>query len=144
GPDGGPSNFGAEGDYSVGLSWKIGPGGLFDSGRINTSKARLAAARVSDSKLQDVVVAQVVAGVVRVGSTAAQIRVGEGNVATATETFRLTRERRQYGVGIVLEDIQAQQAVTQARSDYVTAVAENDKAQYTLSKAVGTVDGAGK
>jgi len=144
GPDGGPSNFGAEGDYTVGLSWKIGPGGLFDSGRINTSKARLAAARISESKLQDAVVAQVVAGLVRVNSTAAQIRVAERNLATATETFRLTRERKQYGVGIVLEDIQAQQAVTQARSDYVTAVAENDKAQYALSKAVGMVDAPGK
>jgi hypothetical protein len=47
-------------------------------------------------------------------------------------------------VGIVLEDIQAQQAVTQARSDFVTAVAEHDKAQYALSKAVGTADAKGK
>jgi outer membrane protein TolC len=31
-------------------------------------------------------------------------------------------------VGIVLEDIQAQQALAQARSDYVTAVAEYNKA----------------
>src|SRR5262249_46007966 len=46
GPDGGPSNLGAEGDYTVGLSWRIGPGGLFDSGRINASKARLAAAQL--------------------------------------------------------------------------------------------------
>src|SRR5262249_31973043 len=34
GPDGGPNNFGAEGDYGVGLSWRIGPGGLFDKGRV--------------------------------------------------------------------------------------------------------------
>jgi outer membrane protein TolC len=143
GPDGGPSHFGAEGDYRVGLSWKIGPGGLFDSGRINGSKARLASARISDSKLKDAVISQVVVGLVRVNSTAAQIRVAERNLATTTETFRLTRERKQYGVGIVLEDIQAQQAVTQARSDYVTAVAEHDKAQYALSRAVGTVGGSG-
>jgi outer membrane protein TolC len=144
GPDGGPSNFAAEGDYAVGLSWRIGPGGLFDSGRINNSKARLAAARISDSKLKDAIISQVVAGLVRVNSTATQIGVAERNLATATETFRLTRERKQYGVGIVLEDIQAQQAVTQARSDYVNAVAEHDKAQYALSKAVGTVGAPGK
>lgn len=144
GPDGGPSNFGAEGDYTVGLSWRIGPGGMFDLGRVNSSKARLAAAQFTDSKLKDAVISQVVAGLVRVNSTAAQIRLAERNLATATETFRLTRERKQFGVGIVLEDIQAQQAVTQARSDYVTAVAENDKTQYALSKAVGTVDASGK
>ncbi|MGH7969587.1 MAG: TolC family protein [Limisphaerales bacterium] len=139
GPDGGPSNLSAEGDYMVGLSWRIGPGGLFDAGRINASKARLAAAQFSDSKLQDIVVSQVVTGSVRVNSTAAQIRLAERNLATTTETLRLTRERKQYGVGIVLEDIQAQQALTQSRSDYVTAVAEYDKAQYGLNKAVGGV-----
>ncbi len=144
GPDGGSSNFGAEGDYLVGLSWRIGPGGLFDAGRVNASKARLAAAQFSDSKLKDAIIAQVVSGLVRVSSTGAQIRLAEGNLGTATETLRLTRERKQYGVGVVLEDIQAQQALTQARSDYVTSVAEYDKAQYGLNKAVGgVVDTAG-
>lgn len=144
GPDSGHSTFAGEGDYSVGLSWRVGPGGLFDSGRVNASKARMAEARVLDSKLKDSIVSQVVAGLVRLNSTAAQIRLAERNLATATESLRLTRERKQFGVGIVLEDIQAQQTVTQARSDYVTAVAEHDKAQYGLSKAVGTVEAAGK
>ncbi len=137
GPDGGPSNFGAEGDYLVGLSWRIGPGGLFDRGRVNASKARLTAAQLADSKLKDIIVSDVVASLTRVKSTAAQIGLAERNLATATETLRLTRERKQYGVGLVLEDIQAQQALTQARSDYVTAVAEHDKAQYGLNKATG-------
>jgi outer membrane protein TolC len=139
GADGGPSNFGAEGDYLVGLSWRIGPGGLFDSGRINASKARLAAAQFADSKLKDTIISQVVAGLVRVNSTAAQIDLAARNLNTASETLQLTRQRKQFGVGIVLEDIQAQQALTQARSDYVTAVAENEKAQYALSRATGSV-----
>ncbi len=141
GPDNGSSTFGAEGDYLVGLNWRIGPGGLFDSGRINASKARLAAAQLSDSQLKDAIVSQVVTGMVRVNSTAARIQLAERNLVTASETLRLTRERKQYGVGIVLEDIQAQQALTQARSDYVTAVAEYDKAQYALNKAVGSLPG---
>ncbi len=137
GPDGGPSTFGAEGDYMVGLSWRIGPGGLFDSGRVNASKARLAEAQLAETKLKDVVIGQVVATHARVASTAAQIDLAERNLATSTETLRLTRERKQFGVGIVLEDIQAQQALTQARSDYVTALAEYNKAQYALNRAVG-------
>jgi hypothetical protein len=55
GPDGGPSHFGAEGDYLVGLSWRIGPGGLFDQGRVHASKARLAQAGLTDSKLHNMV-----------------------------------------------------------------------------------------
>lgn len=140
GPDSGPSTtLAAEGDYSVGLSWRVGPGGLFDRGRINATKAQLAAAQFADSKLQDVITAQVVAGLARVNSTATQIGLAEHNLSTAAETLRLTRQRKQYGVGIVVEDIQAEQALNQARSDYVTAVAENDKAQYALSRATGNV-----
>ncbi len=137
GPDGGPDHFGAEGDYLVGLSWRIGPGGLLDSARIDASKARLAAAELSESKLKDAVIAQVVGALTRVRSLAAQMELARQNLGTAAETLRLTRERKQFGVGIVLEDIQAQQALTQARSVYVSAVAEYDKAQYALRQAVG-------
>ena len=137
GPDSGPSNFGAEADYLVGLSWRIGPGGLFDSGRVNASKARLAAASYADSKLKDVIVSDVVGSLVRVNSTAAQIQLAEHNLNTASETLRLTQQRKQFGVGAVLEDIQAQQALTQARSAYITALAEHNKAQYALNRAVG-------
>lgn len=139
GPDSGPGNFGPEGDYSVGLSWRIGPGGLFDSGRVKTSKARVHAAELSQVKLRDEIISQVVSGVAQIQSLSAQIELAERNLSTASETLRLTRARKQYGVGVVLEDIQAQQDLTQARADYFTGLAEYDKAQYRLSKAVGGV-----
>jgi outer membrane protein TolC len=137
GPDGSPDNFGAVGDYTVGLGWRIGPGGLFDSARIRAARARLATAELGTAKLHDAIVSQVVAGLIRVRSTSAQIDLARGNLAAADETLRLTRARKQYGVGQVLEDIQAQQALTQARSDYFTALGEYNKAQYGLSRAVG-------
>jgi OMF family outer membrane factor len=137
GADSGPSTFGAEGDYLVGLSWRIGPGGLFDSGRVNASKARLAAVRLDEAKLKDTITSQVVIALTRAQSLWAQIALAQRNLTTASETLRLTRERKQYGVGVVLEDIQAQQDLTQARSDFLTALAEYNKARYGLNKAVG-------
>src|SRR5262249_55509923 len=101
GPDGGPDNFAAEGDYSIALSWRIGPGGIFDSGRINARKARLAATQLSDSQLRDTIITQVVASLARVRSTAVQIELAKRNLTTANETLRLTRERKQFGVGVV-------------------------------------------
>jgi outer membrane protein TolC len=133
----GTDNFGHSEDYLIGLSWRIGPGGLFDSGRVKADKARLAATQLSQTKLKDAVISQVVSAATRMQSLSDQITLAQRNLTTANETFRLTRERKQYGVGIVLEDIQAQQALTQAHSDYVTAVAEHNKAQYGLNKAVG-------
>ena len=137
GPDSGRGRVGPVRDYTVGVTWRIGPGGLFDFGRINANNAQLATVQLGDAKLKDAITADVVASLTRVHSLADQIALAERSLGTTNEALRLTRARKQFGVGIVLEDIQAQQAVTQARSDYFTAIAEFDKAQYGLNKAVG-------
>jgi outer membrane protein TolC len=131
-------NFGPTQDYFVGLAWRIGPGGLFDFGRIHAGQARLQTAELHSEKLRDEITRQVVESHTRVQSLFDQLGTGKQNLATASETLRLTRERKQFGVGIVLEDIQAQQELTRAKSDYLTTVAEYNKAQYALSWAVGT------
>ncbi len=132
-------NFGQSEDYFVGLGWRIGPGGLFDFGRVNATKARLETARLGVEKIQDEVIRQVVEGQTRVDSLRDQLGTVKQNLATASETLRLTRERKQFGVGAVLEDIQAQQDLTRARSDYVTTIAEYNKAEFILSRAVGSL-----
>jgi outer membrane protein TolC len=137
GPEGSSGTFDGMADYFVGLSWRVGPGGLFDSGRIKATKARLTATQLAQAKLKDAVTSQVVDALVTVNSMAAQIQLAEQNLNTASETLRLTQQRKQFGVGIVLEDIQAQQALTQARSDYITALADYNRAQYALSRAIG-------
>jgi outer membrane protein TolC len=139
GPDNAVGNFGAMGDYTLGLSWRIGPGGLLDSGRINANKARLASAQLADSRLKDVIIGQVVASLTRAQSLSTQITLAERRLTSSSETLKLTQERKQFGVGAVLEDIQAQQDLEMARSDYLTTLAEYNKAQYGLSHAVGAV-----
>src|SRR5208283_4198518 len=86
GPDGGPNSFGAEGDYLVGVTWRIGPGGLFDAGRVNASKAQLASVRLGEAKLRDTITTQVVVGFTRMQSLGAQIALVFFNEAAATET----------------------------------------------------------
>jgi len=139
GKNGSTGNFGETEDYVVGLGWRIGPGGLFDVGRVRASKARLEAAKLSGTKAQDEITRQVVESHTRAQSLLDQIATAKQNLATASETLRLTRERKQFGVGIVLEDIQAQQELTRARSDYLNTVAEYNKSEYGLSKAIGTL-----
>jgi outer membrane protein TolC len=135
-------NFGPSEDYYVGVGWRIGPGGLFDFGRVNASKARLETIRLGGEKLKDQIVGEVVENHNRVRSLSDQIQTTKRNLATASETLRLTRERKEFGVGIVLEDIQAQQELTRARSDYLSAIGEFDKAQYGLAQAVGGLSDA--
>jgi len=68
--------------------------------------------------------------------------LAEAKLGFATETLRVTHERKQYGVGAVLEDLQAQQDLDRARSDYVNLLAEYNKAQYSIRRAIGSVPGS--
>lgn len=141
GKDGSTGNFGPTEDFFIGLGWRIGPGGLLDFGRVHTADARLEIARLGGEKLRDQIIREVVENHTRMLSLLDQLGTGKQNLLTTSETLRLTRERKQFGVGVVLEDIQAQQELTRARSDYLSAIAEYNKAQYGLSRAVGGLSG---
>jgi outer membrane protein TolC len=138
GPGDSSDGGGARRDYAVGLSWKIGPGGLFDFGRIRSSGAKLTAAELADEKLRDQIGREVVDGYTRVQSLFEQLRVARVNLNSAEETLRLTRQRKQMGVGVVLEDIQAQQELLKVRTDLVNIVTELNQQQYALLRSVGT------
>lgn len=131
-------NGGPRRDYSVGLNWRIGPGGLLDIGRIKASDARLTRAEVTDEKLRDTIAREVVDAHTQVQSLFQQLRDARENVSVAEETLRLTRGRKQLGVGTVLEDIVAQQELLTARSQLVTVVTQLNQAQYALMRSVGT------
>ena len=73
----------------------------------------------------------------RAHSLADQIAAARGNLETASRALDLSQARKQFGVGAVLEVIQAQRDLTQARADYVDALAESGKAQYALAWATG-------
>lgn len=139
--NGGPGdtnvNGGSTRDYAVGLSWKIGPGGLLDWGRIKSSNAKLTAAELSDEKLRNEISRQVVDAQTRVQSLFEQLRIARLNTTAAAETLRLTRERKELGVGTVLEDIQAQQELVKARTEYVGIVTELNQEQYGLLRTTG-------
>jgi outer membrane protein TolC len=137
GKNGSTDNFGSSEDYAIGVGWRIGPGGMFDFGRSRAATARLETARLAGAKLEDAITREVVESHTRVYSLLDQLNTTKQTLQTASETLRLTRERKQFGVGAVLEDIQAQQDLTRARSDYLNALAEYNKAQHTLIRAVG-------
>lgn len=139
GVDGQWGNFGDSEDYFVGVSWRIGPGGLLDFGRLHAAEARLRGTRVLDEKLKDEVTRQVVEAHARMASQADQLVTARQALATAEESLRLTRQRQDFAVGIVLENIQAEQDLTRIRSDYLGAIAEFNKAQYALNKAIGAL-----
>ncbi len=133
----GGSNGGATQDILFGVNWRIGPGGLGDVGAIRVANSRLNTEQLRGQKMLDEVTRQVVQSFTRVRSYYDQITMARRNISSARETMRLTEGRKDYGVGNVLEVIQAQQALERASTEYVVALAEFNKAQYELARAVG-------
>lgn len=128
-------------DYFVGLSWKIGAGGLFDKGRTRAANARLHQAELEETRLKEAVVTEVAAAQEEVRTLAQQLKVARDGVKTAEENGKLTRERREFAVGIVLETVLAEQELTQARTDYLNTVTAYNAAQYVLMIALGEMGG---
>ena len=137
GPGGATGSFGNEEDYFVGLSWRIGPGGLFDSGRRQSAEARWKSAQLAGDKWRDAITREVVEAFTRAHSLADQLETTRRELAAAEEAQRLTLARKEFGVGVVLENIQAEQDLTRARLDHLRTVAGYVKAEYALRRAAG-------
>jgi outer membrane protein TolC len=129
--------FGAQEDYAIGVSWRIGPGGLFDFTRTRATESRVKISELNLGKLHDDVTRQVVEAFTHWQSLSDQINVAKQALQAAEEALRLARQRKEFAVGIVLENIQAEQDLTRARLDYLKTVANFDRAQYALLKAIG-------
>lgn len=131
------SRFGSSSDVMVGLSWRIGTGGMFDKPRERQDEARLNMAQLEQAKLADKLAAEVASLVARAKSLSEQVGMARDNLKTASESLAASEQRKDTGVGIVLEVVQSQQDLTQARLAYAEIVAEQNKAQYELLHALG-------
>jgi outer membrane protein TolC len=132
-----PSIFGGSRDYFAAFAWRIGPGGLGDFGRVRAARARLSEAQWIVEKAKDSIGRQVVEALARVQSEEQQVRTAKEALDAADQALTLTEGRRQFEVGIVLENILAQQDQARARQDYARTLGEFNKAQYGLSRALG-------
>ncbi|MGH8257776.1 MAG: TolC family protein, partial [Steroidobacteraceae bacterium] len=118
GADGLLSPYQATHDYAVGLSWRFGPGGLFDFSRTEAADARLDRQRLTDTKLRDSISQQVVVALSGAQAALDQMHLARHGVELAQQSLQLSMQRKEFGVYAVLEVIQAQQDLTRARSSY--------------------------
>lgn len=131
--------FGDGRDYGVGLRWRIGPGGLFDTSRSEGAAARAGLATLDRKEAALRIKTEVVLAFARARALTEQLSMAERMLEAAEETLRLSRERRAFGVGSVLETLAAEEELTRARLDFVGLVAEANAAQLELQRAVGEV-----
>jgi len=85
----------------------------------------------------DQVANEVITSEARVQSLADQIETAKQSLGDAQEALRLGQERKEFGVGVVLEAILAQQELSRVRNDYLNIVTDYNKTQYSLLRALG-------
>jgi outer membrane protein TolC len=130
-------DFDTSADTFVTLSWKIGAGGLFDGSRQDRARSHLRQAELSRAKASDEIVRQVVEAHAGVHYLAEQVKIAEEAVRNAEQAYRLSLDRKELAIGVVLETLQSQQDLIQARLDYAQTVGESNKAHYRLKAATG-------
>lgn len=137
-------NFGGRNEVIIGLSWRIGAGGLFDEGRKKSAEAKLAQSRISQEKVTEVL-ARLVAEA-HAASLSARDRLATSRrvITSAEEVAQLSRDRKEFGVGVVLEMIQAGNDLALSRQDYLRSIADLNKAQLALAIYTGRMGGQGK
>ncbi|MBM3852610.1 MAG: TolC family protein [Verrucomicrobia bacterium] len=130
-------DFDMSADYSFGVSWRIGPGGLGDKARQRETAARERQVELEQERVRDVIRRQVVEQHARLRSLGDQVALARKTLEAADLAARLSRQRRETGVSAVLEDLQAEEELARARRDYLATVADFNQAQYALKYAAG-------
>jgi outer membrane protein TolC len=142
--DGGTRSFNDTHDYGIGLTWRIGPGGLFDPSRAHLADAKQRGVAIEREKLGEEITRQVVEAHTRVHSLSDQLGYARKALAAAEQALKLAGERKAFAVGEVLENIVAEQELTRARLDYLSVVTEHNRAQFLLRRAIGAEAAAGR
>lgn len=139
GRDGVSDSFGPQEDYSIGASWRLGPGGLFDFTRTRAADAKTKIAQGTLEKVRDQILREAVEAFTHWQSLADQLDTARSTLVAARQGLSLAQQRKEFAVGIVLETIQAEQDLTRARLDFARTVADFNKAQYALRKVTGSL-----
>jgi outer membrane protein TolC len=124
-------------DYVVALGWRIGPGGLFDPGRRRLAEARVRQTEIDLERVRQRVGDQVRAAFAQARAKREQLQVADQAIRDAEEALRLNQERQAREIGLPLEVLQAEEALTRARLDHFLTIVEFNQAQLRLFAAMG-------
>ena len=138
---GGPNdqfgNGGDFGDYSAGLSWRFGPGGIGDIARRRAAGARVRVAEMESDELKDRITGEVVEFRSRAEFAVEQVSIATRNVAAARRLQELTRVRREFGIGAILEAVDAERELARERTEHLRAIANHNGCQWEFWYVIG-------
>lgn len=139
-------SFGQRMDYDIQIVWEFQNLGLGNRAKANERKAEHEIAILEQFRTQDRIAAEVVKAFAEVNATAERLKEAEPAFKDATDSLKKNMEAmtqtRRVGNLITLivrpqEVVAALQAMSQANSDYFGAIADYNKAQFRLYRAMG-------
>lgn len=128
------------GDYSAGLSWRIGPGGILDRARQRAAGARVRIAEMEADDLKDRITTEVVELRSRAEFAVEQVAIAARNVAASRRLLELTQGRREFGIGAVLEAVDAERELARTRTEHLKAIANHNRCQWEFWYVIGQDD----
>lgn len=141
------SKFSARSDFDIQILWEFQNLGLGNHARIQQRRAENQLAVLELFRLQDRIAAEVVQAQAQVQSATARVQEATVGLKEAVESVEknfegISRTRRLGGEVILLvvrpqEALAAVQALAQAYADFYSSVADYDRAQFRLYRALG-------
>lgn len=120
--------------YGAFIGWVLSPSSI---GEIQAAEARLDQTKIQADRVLEVVKAEVIQARETVLTAQEQIDAALRGVQAAEASLELSQVRLEGGTGLTLEVLEAQEALTTARTALVSAIEQYNKAQTGLLRATG-------
>ena len=131
------TNFGDRFDGDVAAYWEIRNLGLGEQAGRSGAGSRLRQSKNQQVQTMDQIAAEIAEAFAQVEVRGSQIETARAAIATAESSYRRNSERIHQGEGLPIETLQSIQALDQSRRLYVRTVADYNRAQFRLQRALG-------
>lgn len=131
------TDFGDRVDFDAVAYWEVRNLGFGERYARDSSRSQLEQARWRQVQVMDQVASEVAETHAQVEARQSQIKLAEAGITAAQDSYRRNAERIRDGQGLPIETLQSIQALDQARRQYVRAVADYNRAQFQLQRALG-------
>lgn len=130
-------NFGDRMDFDAAVFWEVRNLGFGERNIRNEAGSLVRQTRFRQVQVMDQVASDVAEAHAQVVARREQIELAEPGIKSAIDSYRRNSERIRDAQGLPIEAIQSIQALDQARRLYVRAVADYNRAQFRLHRALG-------
>jgi outer membrane protein TolC len=129
--------FGDRLDFDVAAYWEIRNFGLGEDAARREARSLVAQARWRQVQLLDQVASDVAEAHAQLTARRGQVELAKVAITAARDSYRRNLERIRNAQGLPIEALQSIQALDAAQRQYARAVADYNRAQFRLQRALG-------